>query len=69
MPKTEVELCYQGQKRQRIAVWTLLYRLQLPCTYGRRVRPVLVQNTPWWLELSSMIKPEEEPVLLLQWKA
>jgi len=61
-----VEHCYQGQKRQRIAVWTLLYRLQLPCTYERRVRPVLVQITPRWLELSSMTRPEKDFALLLQ---
>ena len=62
--KTLIEPCYQGQKLQGFAVWNLLYPLQLPCTYERRVRSVLVQNTPWWLELSSMIRPEEDPVLL-----
>ena len=59
-----IELSYQGQKRQWIAVWTLLYHLQLPCTYERRVRSVLVQNTPLWLVYSSMINPEEGSRLL-----
>lgn len=39
-PQHSLCLCepnYQGQKRQRIAVWTLLYRLQLPSTYENRV--------------------------------
>ena len=40
MPLSVCELNCRGQKLQGIAVWTLLYPVQLPGTYGSRVHPV-----------------------------
>ena len=49
-----------GQKRQRIAVWSLLYRLQLPSTYESRIHSVQHSQPRNGSSISSKIRPEEE---------